>query len=813
MLETQEQNLKSLNKTLHQCYHCAEDCKDEHIVFDEKDFCCEGCKMVYSLLNDKGLCDYYDLNREPLGSQIKIGNKNKFAVLDDADVVQKLVLFKNNSSYHVKFYTPQMHCSSCIWLLENLHKLMEGIIETRVDFARKEVNIVYDKENTSLRKIAEMLTSIGYEPLLNLSDMDSTAPKEKYNKKMVLRLGVAGFAFGNIMLMSFPEYFSLNPQENPKLSLIFSGINLLLGSVVFFYAAYPFFESAYKGIRKKFLNIDAPVSLAILITYLRSVFDILLQTGPGFMDSMAGIVFFMLSARFYQDFSQRKLSFDRDFKSFFPMSVTKISKEKEEPTLLHKLQEGDIIEIRNLELIPADGILIQGNASIDYSFVTGESAVQKHFMGELLYAGGRQVGNTIRLKLSKKVSQSYLTSLWEQNKVDFDSKKVSFVHSLAKYFTLVLLVLVAATAIYWAFVDPSKILNTTTAMLIIACPCSLLLAVAFTNGAVLNILARNGFFLRNPVVLESIADTNHIVFDKTGTLTHAGNSDTTFYNKGLQNMQAQVFWNMALQSVHPMSRGIEAHLRKEFGFTGKTQYGLTLEKFEEIPGKGLIAYYQNQEFMIGSDTFLEVEPNNSISKANVYLAVNKQIVAAFSFKNSYRSGIEKVLHKLKKHKLSLLSGDNDNERESLEKIFPKGSLLHFKQLPHMKKEFITQQQNQGNIVMMVGDGLNDAIAMAQSNVGIAVTEDSNMFSPACDGILNGKEIHKLPALLEFAADNHRIILLSFSFSLVYNTIGLFYAVQGLLSPLIAAILMPSMTVTIILLSSVSAKLAAKWRGL
>jgi Cu+-exporting ATPase len=795
------------------CFHCGEPCNtEEQIQFDNKDFCCEGCKMVYTILNENDLCTYYDLDKNPGKTQkIKV-RKDKFAFLDNAETAAKLISFQNGPETHVSFYLPQIHCSSCIWLLEFLHKLQDGILESRADFTRKEVKIIYNAEKTSLRNIAELLTGIGYEPHISFNDI-ATTKKGFVNRSILIQLGIAGFGFGNIMLLSFPEYFGISGESSLVLTL-FSYLNLALGTLVFFVPARTFFVSAWKGMQQRFLNIDAPVALAILITYGRSVFEIVTQTGPGFMDSMSGIVFFMLTGRFYQDYSQNKLSFDRDFKSFFPAAVTKIVNQEEIPATLDQLKAGDTIRIHHKELIPADGLLLRGHGKIDYSFVTGEAEAQSRQIGELLYAGGRQVGQSIEIQLTRAVSQSYLTSLWEQNKGNFEEKKRSFSHQLAKNFTLVLFAAVALTALFWAFIDPGKIFNTVTAMLIIACPCALLLAVTFTNGSILSILSKNGLFLRNPVVLESLAETTTIFFDKTGTLTHSGETSVETRNMDLNLEEKEAIFRVSSQSVHPLSRAITQFIRPQLPIE-TLQKPSQLALFEENAGKGLEGTFKGIKIKIGTSSFLGIDRNLSPQQSHSHLLIDGAYKGCFVFKNKYRQGVDSLLEKLQKqsYKTGLISGDKPSEKETLSQLFPENATLLFEQLPEDKKNTIQTLQEKGEKVLMLGDGLNDAIALAQSHSGIAVTDDTNLLSPACDGILKGDMVPRLDDLLYMAKANMRIIYFTFGVSLLYNSVGLYFAVQGLLSPLIAAIIMPSMTFTIIIITSLSSRLLAIKRGL
>ena len=325
----------------------------------------------------------------------KINSADKiFAFLDDKKIQNQIISFSDEEQIHVTYYLPQMHCSSCLYLLENLYRINPGIVSSKVNFTRKEVDIALLTPATSLRKVTETLTSIGYEPYISLNDLKQKRPA--INKSMVYQLGVAGFCFGNIMLMSFPEYLGIDASDT-GLRSIFRWMNFGLAIPVLLFSALPFYTSSWKSLKHKFLNIDTPIALAIIITFIRSAYEVISGTGGGYFDSMTGIVFFMLAGRIVQDKTYRQLSFERD-------SVLK--EEKEVPTILPEIKPGDTLLIHNEELIPADGILTKGKAFIDYSFVTGESLPVLKEVGELIYAGGKQTEGNIELLVVKEVAQS-----------------------------------------------------------------------------------------------------------------------------------------------------------------------------------------------------------------------------------------------------------------------------------------------------------------------------------------------------------------------------------------------------------------------
>jgi Cu+-exporting ATPase len=555
------------------------------------------------------------------------------------------------------------------------------------------------------------------------------------------------------------------------------------------------------------LNIDAPIALAIIITFIRSAYEVISGTGGGYFDSMSGIVFFMLAGRILQDKTYRQLSFERDYTSYFPIAISVLKDGKEIPTTLPEIKHGNSLLIHNEELIPADGILTRGKAFIDYSFVTGESLPVLKEVGEIVYAGGKQVGGNIELLVVKEVSQSYLTKLWSRDefKQNKETSHHSFVHALARYFTYILLSLVIITAVYWWIYDPSKIWPAVTAMLIIACPCALLLSNSFTNGNILRILGRNHFYLRNAQAIEEIASADHIVFDKTGTLTSTLEQDIIYKGRSLTKKQKKQVASLAACSIHPLSRSLSKHLDWD--------REVTVAGFNEITGKGIEGFVQDGFIKLGSFEFITGSKRYP-GKTSIYVSLENKLMGCFHFKNHYRKSIPELVKKLEgNYQLSVISGDNDNEKANLQNLLGPQTRLLFHQKPEDKLHYIRSLQETGKKVMMIGDGLNDAGALKQSDIGIALAEQTNNFTPASDAIIEAKQLSKLPEFIALCKANKNIVMAAFVLSLVYNIVGESFAVQGTLSPLIAAILMPVSSMSILLITFGGSNLLAKWMKL
>lgn len=797
------------NSTIISCYHCGLDCHTDEISIGDKVFCCHGCQTAYEILEAGDLCNYYDLNPAPGSTPNGAGLETKFSFLDDETLQSQLLNFADGDRANITLSIPSMHCSSCIWLLESLYKLSPGIANSKVNFLKKTLSITYNTKVTDLKSVVRLLASLGYEPEFNLQQI-SDKSQQSAQKSLYIKIGLAGFAFANIMLLSLPEYFAKVDDVPESFIRLFGWLNILLALPVLLYSARDYFISAWKGIRHRAVNMDIPIALGILTLFIRSLFEIVSGIGQGWMDSFSGLVFFLLIGRLFQDKTYQRLSFERDYRSYFPLSVIRREGAKEDSIPLEKLNPGDRILVRNNEIIPADSILIHGHGLVDYSFVTGESDALEKESGDMIYAGGKQVGSTIELDVVKPVSQSYLTQLWNNDvfRKEDDPGVESLANTVAKYFTAVVISIALLTFIFWIPKGLQMALNASTAVLIIACPCALALTIPFTFGTIMRFYGRINFYIKNTHVVEHLARINTIVFDKTGTMTDAHDMEIEFIpegGNGLSHDELQLIRAIARHSTHPLSRKLVSSLPVNKSYPEP-------EVFEEIPGKGIRAMINKKPIQLGSSVFITGKTKASAIKnaTHVYVTIDGKMRGYFEFRSSYRTGLKKVMASLgENYELDLLSGDNDHEEENLQPYFRGNSVLKFNQSPADKMKHIYALQQRGDVVMMVGDGINDAGALKQSNVGISISEDIHAFSPACDAILDAGEFGRLPGILKLAKSGIAIVKAGFAISFLYNAVGLTLAVQGYLSPLISAILMPISSVTVVAFSTVASSIAAR----
>lgn len=784
------------------CFHCGDFCNTTTIKHHNKSFCCHGCKTVYDILNDNDLSYYYDLERTP--GNTPFVQEGKFDFLDNEKIVHSLLEFNEQDTQVVSLLIPTIHCSSCIWVLENLNKLNTAVKTSQVNFPKKTVRITFSSKEMTLKDLVILLSRIAYEPYISLEDASES--KSKIDRSLIYKLGVAGFAFGNIMFLSFPEYFEVDEFWLDKFKHIFRWLMFVFALPVLLYSSSDYFISAYKGLRSKILNIDVPIAIGISVLFIRSSVEILMDYGSGFFDSMSGLVFFLLLGKFFQQKTYAFLSFERDYKSYFPIAVTRLVKngisKLEEQAQIYDVKIGDRLLIRHLELLPVDAILINGNALIDYSFVTGEAEPISKTSGDQLFAGGRQQAGPIEVEVLKSVEQSYLTQLWSNDIFKKNNRNVfeTLTDSISKRFTITLIIIALIATTVWLYIDSYLALNVFTAVLIVACPCAIALAAPFTLGNLLRIFGRHKLYIKDSSVIEQMANINTIVFDKTGTITTSKKNAIVYEGISLTKEEQSLLTSTLRASNHPLSRSLYAILDKN--------NISTLDDYKEDIGQGITGIINHQKIKVGSYNYVNNKESKQTLKAHnrtaIHISTENTYKGCYAFFNEYRDGVEEVFNTLSNtYKIVILSGDNDGEKAHLEAMLPKNTTILFNQKPEDKLNFIKKEQALGFNVLMIGDGLNDAGALAQSNVGISISENVNIFSPACDGILDASKFKQIPKYLSLSQKGIKIIEYAFIFSLFYNLIGLAFAITGQLKPVVAAILMPLSSISIVIFTTLA----------
>lgn len=744
---------------------------------------------VYQLLTDNQMGAFYDL-QEKSGIRPKNVQTHKYDFLEVPEIRDKFIDFEDDKFIKITLFLPEIHCSSCIYLLENLSRILPAVTSCQVAFIKREALITFRKNELKLSELATFLNKIGYAPNFG----NRKEQHKKIDKIFLYKLGLAAFAFGSIMLWSIPDYADLGDLDKTFRNFT-SYLSFIISIPVLLFSARDYFISAYKAIRSKALNLDIPISLGIIALYAQSVYSIFTGQGAGYMDSFAGFVFFLLIGKWFQNRTYKSLSFERDHTSYFPVAVTRLTDNGEEIVEIEKINAGESIIIRNEEVIPCDSILQSEKAKIDYSFVTGESEPIYKEKGDFIYAGGKLLGQKAVLKADKSSDRSLLTKLWNEIKLDqFKPNRFKFQDVVAKYFLTAVLVIAALSAIGWMFVDPSRITEIVVAVLIVACPCALALSSPFTYGNVMKLMGRRGLYLKNTAVIERIDEVTDIVFDKTGTLTESIHLQVVQEGDELTREEKEMLYSLANSSTHPLSRAIVNYFKKQEIFSD-----FEIANFNEQVSLGLSGEINGVSLKLGNHLFVYGTKNTSNDTETFFEIKNKR--GRFVFHSQLRAGIKQLISNLQKYQIHVLSGDKDKDKELITTLLGSAENIRFNQTPKDKFDYVLNLQAAGKKVIMVGDGLNDAGALGIANVGIAVSEDIFRFTPSSDGIIQANKLHELNYFIALSYHAKKVLKICLAFSIMYNSIGLGFAVLGLLTPLVAAILMPLSSITIVGLST------------
>lgn len=791
------------------CHHCGEPCRPEPLTWKDRVFCCGGCLQVCELLESFGLGDYYLLNLNP-GTRPDDAALPDFDIRNNLDLAKEVIRYEDETHCHVRVHIPAIHCSSCVWLLEKLPRLCPGVERCEVDLTYREALVVFLKAHLDLKQVFQTLASLGYAPELRHRFGDAAAKTAEADDALV-RLGIVGFCFGNLMLLSFPEYL-LEAGETIEYVMAFHFLKLVLILPVVFFGARDYFVQSWRVLKHRQLNLDVPIALGILAFLGLSFYDFGVRQGGGYFDSLAGLIFFLSLGKWFGKKSFAWLSFDRDYRSYFPVSVSRRAPNGQiTPVALSRIAAGDQLFIRNQEIIPADCRLRDGRALIDYSFVTGESVSVAAMAGDVLFAGGRQKGSSLVVEVIRSVDQSHLTRLWNNPVfVKAPSRYLNLMDVRASYFTPTILILALLALFYWLPLSVDRAVWSFASVLIVACPCALALAAPFTMGMALRILSRWGIFVRSGDVLEKMTGVTDVIFDKTGTLTNISGGEVQFFAKGtnLTARENQMIFSVVMNSLHPLSQQISQ-------YCGSAGFPLEVENFVEEPGAGVSGRVGEFLVKVGSKAWVgwdEDFPAVAEVDGVAYVWMDGVVRGAFVMQAKLRPGLDALLKNLsQKVKLHLITGDR--ERASFGKEVDQNLFFtkKYSQSPEEKLLAIQNLRHAGATVMMIGDGLNDAGALRASDVGVAVTDGMHAFAPACDVIMMTDRLKNLTKIMDFSGATLRVLRANIAVSLLYNVMGLGFALSGVLAPVVCAILMPVSSLSVMLLATQLCRRAA-WRA-
>lgn len=789
-ISTAELENKIDNSQKNTCFHCGSILPDRPLESEGKLFCCNGCLHVFQILRNAGLEKLYEEQSfQKFSKPDEQIDREEFEFLKNPVIAAKFLKFKEGRVAKVVMYLPAIHCASCIWLLEHLHKIHPALIQVQVNYHAKTASILFYHDQISLYDLSLLLANIGYKPYFS----NRKNAESEQNRLLILRLGVAGFAFGNIMLMVLPEYLSMFGPEDKNIQTFLHYLSLLFSLPVLFFSGMPYLQNALSAFKVREINMDIPIALGMITLFSRSVYEILTMSGPGYLDSLAGFIFFLLLGKWYQTRTYNILSFEKNYQTFFPLSVMVINNGEEEPVAIEEIKKGDIIRMRNGEILPFDSILISDECSVDYSFITGESKIYHKKKGEKIFTGGKIIGKKVLLKSEAAFDKAYFVNLWTENDKakNYTFKTIS--KRLGSFITITVLITSMAAYFYWnGRIDQGKLWLIISSILIVGCSCAFALSAPFLFGNMSRILAKKNFFVKNPDQLSTLGYITDVILDKTGTLTQK-DFGLQWEGRMLQPEEWSAVASALDNSIHPLSREIVKFIRKKGIISGHC------ENFVEMPGRGIEAFAEGYLIKAGNQDLLNGDEQSN--ETRVYLEINGSVAGYFSFNQRLREGLEKLNELQSNHiKLHILTGDHPNNVNIFKSIFGNYVKIKSRQNPGLKKNYVEQLQKKGKKVLMVGDGLNDIPALQTADFGIGISNDAAYFAPSGDAIMPGENIALLPKIMKFANLSMKLLYFTYFIALLYNLAGLTLAFSGQLSPLTAAILMPMSSVTSVLVT-------------
>ena len=766
------------------CVHCDEVALTA--VFNENDveklnaFCCYGCLTVYNIIHQKGLETYYDIKKHSAvfkrRSPVEI-NSIKFKFLDDPEFLAEYSYFNSFGERTMEFYLEGIHCLACLWLIEKLPEFMDTVVSSKLNLERSVATVVISKHG-NFSQVAKEFTQLGYRPHPLKKNQEAASLKTKEERTSLIRIGVAGAAAGNIRIYAVSLYGGASDQ----FAQLFNSLTVFFAIPVLTYSAYPFYKNAWNALKNRTLSIDIPISLALIVGGCMGIYNLITGITENYFDSLTTLVFLLLLSRYFLQKIQEKGLSAQDLHYFY-QSESVLKAEDSETSVFKEIHPkfikvNDILKIRQGEFIPADGIVLVGISNLNNSLLTGESLPVKVLEGDRVFSGTQNIDHELVIKVDKINDETRLGSILKnvENGWAHRSKIVDLTSKVSKYFTMTVFILASFLFIYlYQRGDTRYALEQAITLLIVTCPCALALATPLTFTRALSKAAEQGIIIKSDEVIERVAKIQNIYLDKTGTITHGKLRITNF--KLLKDSLISVkdiIWNLEIKSHHPVGVAL-----KEFVVVEKCRDYSVIDHLELL-GVGVSGIIDGHLYEINRNGIFE----------------DKYKVASFIVEDTVRADSKVALQNLLNHQLNvkILSGDNSRVVGNIAReINLPLSHAHSELSPEDKNTLIKSNPHS----MMVGDGANDAIALSHADVGVAVFGAVDISLRAADVYISTPGLAPVEKLITLSEETMKVIRRNLVLSLSYNSISVTAAFLGLISPLVAAIIMPLSSLTVL----------------
>lgn len=784
------EQIKELHPKQTLCFHCGLSTLNPLYFKDdlEKSFCCHGCLTVFQIIEESKLELYYEIKKDSDSTQFlpTPDSKKNFKHFDDESFKAEYVHL-NNGEETLKLYLEGVHCIACLWLIENIPQIIKGVIKASFDFDNSVVTLSI-KQGSLFSEVGKLLDQLGYPPHPIKTNDDAGKLKAKEERSFLIRLGIAMACMGNIFLFSISIYGGLEGN----LKQVFTWLSFIISLPVVTYCSYPFYRSALAALRVKKLNMDLPISVALIAGTFSGLISIITSSGETYFDSLTSLVFLLLLSRYcllkirQNGVTNSNLEY---FSSFGDVCVLKNLLKREKKFILAKyLQKNDLVLLKEGDIIPADGEIIEGSSFLNTSLLTGESLPIKAGVSSKVFSGSSVINGEFIMRVDSMGAKTKLGSIL--NSVKRSSFLKSPFHNLServsRYFIFVVFLLsFISIGYFWTLGTPAIGIKRALTLLIVTCPCALALASPLALTAAISHLLKKGIVLKNEEILERLGHAVNIYLDKTGTLTK-GQFQVTSWKNLTEVDYTDLIWTLEKRASHPIATALRAFVENK-----KSKTELQLEEWIEVPGVGVNAKYKGDRYQIQRSL------SYSSAGTSISLFKNQEEIVRIILKDSARDDSSQIIQDLKKLGLSpfIISGDSRTEVEdlaahvgiALENTYSEVS-------PEGKLDILSKDQSS----IMVGDGANDAMALSQASIGIAVKGSIDISLQAADVYFTKPGISSLKELILISRSAIKVIKINMIFSLIFNLFGTVLALSGIITPLMAAVLMPLSSLSVLL---------------
>lgn len=789
------------------CFHCGEPVPSNgrfSVTVNDKieSLCCPGCEAVANAIVFGGLESYYKFRTElPPRPELSESELAELQVYDAPELLKEFVHLNEQGIAETTLAIDGITCAACAWLIENQINNLEGVEYTGVNLSAQRATLRWNITQLPLSKLLAEFKSIGYSAQPWQAD-EQQQKLEKEQKTAMRRLIVA--ALGSMQAMMFGISLEAGTLANfmeEEFIILFQWLSFFVTTPVVVYSAWPFFKSALNELKNRRLNMDVPVSLAIGLGYIASVWALITNTGELHFYAIAMFTFFLLFGRYIEMRTRHRIgNAGNALQELIPQAAILLDENQQEIYLPSRnLKPGDLILVKPGHTLPIDGVIISGHSSVNQATMTGEYLPISCHPGHQVLAGTQNIDSPLTVRVEKTGQDVRLASISRLSERALAEKPriASLANEVSRYFVAALLVVALVVFIAWLTIDPSRAFWVLVALLVVTCPCALALATPTALAVANATLARQGVLITRGHVLEGLAKADHIIFDKTGTLTEGRLELKSVHWLGVDDDPRQAHIKsyaaaLEAQSEHPIARA----------FAQMRDPNLIAESIQAFTGKGLSAEIAGQEYRLGRADFAWTKQTLVPPEQEgqwLLFADNQTPLCWFRLSDQLRSDSQAMLAELRDMGITfeLLSGDQEG---SVKNIAKELGITHFtaNATPELKLEHLKMLQNRGRQVIMVGDGVNDVPVLAGAQVSIAMGDATDLAKTSADTLLLSSRLIKIPQAIKKARMTHQVIKQNLMLSLAYNLIALPAASMGLVPPWLAAVGMTSSSLLVVL---------------